>query len=48
MTSGPDDQPIGWFTELNVEYSDGTKQRFEIERKITGTHIPQIKGAPEP
>lgn len=34
---------LGWYTELFVQYADGKKERFEIERKPTGTHIPAVK-----
>ena len=44
----PQNQPIGWYTELTLAFADGTTQNIEIERKLTGTHIPRLKGSPAP
>lgn len=44
----PGELPDVWYKELSIEFSDGTREYFHIERKPTGTHIPLLKGKPEP
>lgn len=34
---------LGWYRELLVDFPDGKHVRFEITRKQTGTHIPQVR-----
>lgn len=34
---------LGWYRELLVDFPDGKQERFEITRKDTGTHIPQVR-----
>ncbi len=44
----PGELPDVWYKELSIEFSDGTREYFHIERKPTGTHIPLLKDKPEP
>ncbi|MBI3551035.1 MAG: hypothetical protein HY077_00835 [Elusimicrobia bacterium] len=39
---------IGWYREIILEFEDGKRAHFEIERKPTGTVIPLVKGGPAP
>ncbi len=34
---------LGWFRELVIDFKDGQRATFEIERRPTGTHIPAVK-----
>ena len=40
--------PDVWYRELWIEFPDGTKEYFYIERKATGTHIPLLHEKREP
>ncbi|MBI5202657.1 MAG: hypothetical protein HY925_13785 [Elusimicrobia bacterium] len=40
--------PDVWYKELSIEFADGSREYFHIERKPTGTHIPLLREKPEP
>ncbi|MBI4345561.1 MAG: hypothetical protein HY553_01820 [Elusimicrobia bacterium] len=44
----PGESPDVWYRELSIEFKDGSREYFHIERKPTGTHIPLLKEKPEP
>ncbi|HAH05127.1 MAG TPA: hypothetical protein DCM05_01160 [Elusimicrobia bacterium] len=43
-----DTAPEGWYQQLSIKFEDGTVQILHIQRKLTGTHIPERRLTPEP
>lgn len=38
---------LGWYRELVIQFSDGKKTTVEIERRLTGTHVPIVRSPAE-